>query len=283
MNKKIFNKKLILLCTVVGIIFSCFSTMSIAYAKSDSEIFYGSENGTEYTSKEIEYIDYSYKEVVSYKLNSLFPNYYNTNHTLSNCCASVAGANIIGYYDRYYDELLPNCVAGIERANGYMYYPMTLNKTEKQELINSLYISMSTNVQQDGVSQENYNKGLLSYVKSKGKSYSYTSVMKNGIFDIEYADTQLRAGKPIALFLSGYNFIKISDNGTRVELNKSIYSGNHIIIMYGYEKVNYYNSNNDLVSTKIYLNVTTGNDSKTSIYILNNNGNINDAEAANIY
>lgn len=107
--------------------------------------------------------------------------------------------------------------------------------------------------------------------------------MKNGIFDLNSAEQKLREGKPISLFLSGYNFVNIVDNGSQVELSKSIFRDNHIVIMYGYEKVNYYNSNNVLVSTKTYLNVATGNTGNTGVYILNNNGKMNDAESAYIY
>lgn len=174
MKNQVLNKKFIILFVIVAILCCSFSTMSFAYAETNSDIFYGSENGTTLSSTEIEYINYSYKEVVGFKLNSSFPNYYNTNNLLSNSCGNVAGANIIGYYDRYYNELLPNCVSGIERTNGYFYYPMTLNKTEKQEVINTLYKTMLTNIQKEGVSQENYNKGLLSYIKSKGRNYSHT-------------------------------------------------------------------------------------------------------------
>lgn len=291
--KSISSKKLSVLFIVAIFVATCifgFSAIKVSTAEASadyqaSEIHYGSdlnysEDGSSYV--ETEEINYSTKTVTSYVINSSFPCYYNTNPELTNACANVAGANILGYFDRYYADLIPNYTPGIQRATGYSYYSMTLNQSYKQNVIDTLYVLMSTNNPIAGTSQTQYKNGLASYVASKNLSITYNGVMSNSVFSLSMAHTQFAAGNPISLFLSGYNFTSIYDNGSKATLTKVIYGGNHIVIAYGYQQVNYYNSNGNLIKSDLYLSISTGILSSPRFYILNNNGSLNDAEAAHI-
>lgn len=287
--KKYFNNKqisiiaLTLIASVIVIVLSISYTIpAVTYAYSDvnieEEIYYEGGGVARY---ETETFSYATKTSESYSINASFPNYYNTNNTLQNTCANVAGANLIGFYDRYFENLIPNVVPGVGKTR-YIYYPMTKNMAEKQSVINDLYTRMQTNVDRDGCTQDQYKNGFASYVQFKGLSTTFNSVMTLGLLDLNKVKAQLQSGNPISLYLLSYGFTKITDDGSTVLFEKSIYDNNHIAIAYGYEKVDYFGSNGNLLRSEIYLKVATGIPEVSGVYVVNNYGYLNDAEAVNI-
>ncbi len=257
-----------------------FAMPKVAYASNYQvgEIFYAAIGSVR---QETESFSYVTKTSESYSINPTFPKYYNTNASLQNTCANVAGANIIGYYDRYFENLIPNIKPGVGTTK-YTYYPMTKNIIEKQAVINDLYNRMQTNTIGNGNTQTQYKNGITSYVQSKGLTTTYNSVMTNGMFDLNKAIVQLQNGNPISLYMSGYGFTKVTDNGNIVTLDKNIFDNNHIAIAYGYEKVDYYNANGGLLRSEIYLRVSTGIMDVSGYYVVNDYGQLNDAEAVSI-
>lgn len=245
---------------------------------SDDALY--SETATQ--SVETETFSYSRKEVVSYKINNSFPNYYNTNISLTNTCANVAGANVIGYYDRYYDELIPDCASGILRGTNYVYYEMFLFKEKKQAVIDWLYTAMKTNTIDDGTTEDDCLEGLAEYVQQKGRSITYSSVMTGTELNFDEFETELKEGKPIMFFLSGYNFVSVNDSGNSVTITINEYTGNHIVVAYGYQKIDYYDANNSLIESNIYIFISTGIESTSGFYLLNYGGNINSAKAVDM-
>lgn len=286
MEDKIMNKKLNMIMALIIVVSSfCMPTFNVDN-KSEAEVVAYSDDilysAISTQNAETETIYYSRKDTTTYQINSSFPDYYNTNSSLTNTCANVAGANIVGFYDRYYDDLIPSYTTGIQRGNNYTYYPMSLNKDKKQSVINMLYTSMKTNTKNDGTTQDDFQNGLKEYVQLQGRNISYTSVMTNGTFSLTKYETELRKGNPVALFLSGYNFVVLVDSGSQVIITKNVYEGNHIVVAYGYQKINYYNANNNLVKSNIYIYVSSGINTVKGYYLLNNGGNINAAEAVAI-
>jgi len=286
--KKYFNNKqlsiiaLALIVSIIAIVLSISCTIpSVTYAYNEAEVeeIYYAAIGI--ARNETETFSYVTKTVESYSINPTFPDYYNKNATLVNTCANVAGANIIGYYDRYFENLIPNVAPGVGTTK-YTYYPMTKNAVEKQAVINDLYNRMETNINKEGCTQDQYKNGLNSYVKTKNLSTTFNSVMTNGYFDLNKAKAQLQGGNPISLYLLGYGFTKITDNGNTVLFDKKIYDNNHIAIAYGYEKVDYLASNGNVIRSEIYLKVSTGFNGVTGVYVVNNYGKLYDAEAVNI-
>ena len=284
--KKYFNDKQIALSAVVLIAVILIAVLSlsvsmptVAYAYEAGEIYYA---GTGIFTKETESFSYATKTTESYSINPSFPDYYNTDGTLDNTCANVAGANIIGYYDRFYDNLIPDYEAGILRNDIYIYFPMGYYGAKKQAVINDLYQRMQTNVSNAGSTQAQYKNGLSSYVQSKNLSISFSGVMTNGSFDLEKAKAQFKNGNPISLYLLGYNFTKVTDSGNTVTLEKKLSDGNHIAIAYGYEKVSYFDGNGKTIRTELYLKVATGLSTTSGVYIVNKYGVLNDAEAVHI-
>jgi len=130
--------------------------------------------------------------------------------------------------------------------------------------------------------QIQYKNGITSYVQSKGLTVSYNSVMSNDVFDLNKAIGQLQKGNPISLYMSSYGFTNVTDNGSLVSLDKNLYDDNHIVIAYGYEKVSYFDVNGRLIRTEIYLKVSTGINGVSGVYVVNNYGKLNDAEAVAI-
>lgn len=257
---------------------SC-SAVTYAYNDESQEIYYC--GGTDYTVA-TESFSYTTKEVEEYSINSSFPNYYCVNGELKNSCANSAGATIVGYFDRYYPDLIPDYTPGRTKNSKYIYYSMSYYAGLKQVVIDDLYSRMLTNVGREGTTQNNYRAGLSSYVSSKGLSITYNSVMTNGVFDLGKAKVQFANESPISLFLSGYNFSTFTDENNQISIQKRLYNSTHVAVAYGYVKTKYFNENGGLIKEITYLKVATILNEVTGVYILNTYGNLDDAESAHI-
>lgn len=278
-------KKIGLILVVVLTSLTMAGYLAFATPADDGGVAYGfySDDGSYSDSsgatQSQETFAYASKQVQSYSINSSYPEYYNTNNALSNTCANVAGANIVGFYDRYYDELLPDCTAGVQRTSGYTYYPMIVNKTQKQAVIDWLYTSMATNTVEAGTSQEDFEEGLADYVTSRARNIAYSSVMTGSIFDSTKYDSEFRDGHPVVLFLANYNITTVLDYGSSVTLYKNIYTGNHIMVAFGYQTVTYFAADGSVVRQYTYMIVATGKNGETGHYLVGENGAIIDAES----
>lgn len=257
---------------------SC-SAVTYAYSDEAQEIYYC--GGTDYTVA-TESFSYTTKEVEEYSINGSFPNYYSLNGELQNSCANAAGATIVGYFDRYYPDLIPDYTPGRIRSSKYIYYPMSYYPDLKQVIIEDLYSRMLTNIGREGTTQKNYKTGLSSYISSKGLSITYNSVMTNGAFDLGKAKVQFANESPISLFLSGYNFSVFTDENNQISIQKRLYNSTHVAVAYGYVKTRYFNENGSLIKEITYLKVATILNEVTGVYILNTYGNLDDAESAHI-
>lgn len=257
---------------------SC-SAVTYAYNDESQEIYYC--GGTDYTVA-TESFGYATKEVEEYSINSSFPNYYCVNGELKNSCANSAGATIVGYFDRYYPDLIPDYTPGRTKNSKYIYYSMSYYAGLKQVVIDDLYSRMLTNVGREGTTQNNYRAGLSSYVSSKGLSITYNSVMTNGAFDLGKAKVQFANESPISLFLSGFNFSTFTDENNQISIQKRLYNSTHVAVAYGYVKTKYFNENGGLIKEITYLKVATILNEVTGVYILNTYGNLDDAESAHI-
>jgi hypothetical protein len=218
-------------------------------------------------------------------VNVSFPKYYNTNSELYYECAPVAGSMIVGYYDRYYSNLIPNFTPGLTSGNDYIYYSMS---TYAQGIIDTLYVEMDTNDPDPGTTQTQYKNGLTSYIDTQGYDISYIDIASGGVINYNSGTSsltyQISNGRPISLFLSGYNLCSITDYGYKIVINKQTYSDNHIMIAYGYKRIRYYNELDINFRTDLFLKVSSGIDVIKDWYFVGSTGTtINDAEAAYTY
>ncbi len=237
----------------------------------------GTSNG--YTTEEIKYAT---KKETSFFAHPTFPDYYNTNSSISNTCANSAGANVLGYYNRYYSDLIPGNNVGAIRGDMYYYFPMAASTSIKQGVINTLYTLMGTNTPAPGTTQAQFKSGMASYVKGKNKTITYTNVMSNSKFSVDKAKASFDKGEPIILYLSGYNLTDYQDVNSVYKLYKYDFTANHMMVAYGYSKIEYYDSSSKLVKTIEYLHIAACKSETGFVYLLNGYGTMVDAEAAKI-
>lgn len=193
----------------------------------------GYANGTSIT----ETIDFDNKYDSSFEFQYGIPSYYRSDYP--GACSNIAGGIILGYYNIFYPNLIPNYTTHYYSNNKWRYYDQGAEVTG---VINDLHFKMQTNVN-GGTTIANFKSGLTAYVSGKGRSTAFSSVMSVFSFDYSKYKTQVDAGVPVALFLSKYNVI---ENDMFLKLNGDDYittnyfTVNHTMVGSGYREVSYY-------------------------------------------
>lgn len=279
------TKKIIFVLALIVIVsaftLTCLYHVAPESAYAEGEIYYGAESGVASVSTET--FSYSYYLVDSGYANPYCPQYYNTNSSLTNACAPVAGAIVVGYYDRYSTSLIPNFTPGKMTNSGYRYYAMNTSNTPTiQGVTNSLFTSMGTNTQQSGTSQAQYNSGLSSYVSSAGYTFSHSSLMSGSTLNYSSLVSQLSNNRVLSVFMSDYNYCSKNIGSTSATYTINSFSGNHIYISYGYERYRYYDSNGNNFRTDLFLCVSTGLSSPLTgwYWVGSSTTTLNDVEVA---
>lgn len=213
-------------------------------------------------------------------LMSLQPPTYNSSPYLS-ACACVAGANIIGFYDRYYENLIPDFEPGsLFMGVAYLYGIQT---EEVTEVIKQLYVDMGTT--SNGTTETQFINGMTKYCTRAGYSFGYTSLMSGGKLNYSEAIKYIEQyNQPVALFLSGYNVAGISEGDSQDGYGYFYDNTNHMMVGFGYRYVTY-TYNNGTTETFNFIYVSSGNSSAPCGYYNSNfnNTTINNALAINIY
>lgn len=206
-----------------------------------------------------ETVTYDRRTVQEDKIISGVPSYLKTGSDMSEACAVQAGAVVLGYYGRYYPELIPGFTVGMQIGNNYIYF----NEGSSgiiQGIMNDLYVRMGTNVGGVGTTASGFRNGLTSYVNEKGLNINYTSLATNNILDFDLFKTQINNSKPSVLFFNTYNTIPSppvrTENNTDF-LERKVYQASHIMIAYGYKNYAYY-KNEQNFRNDYYLEVYTG-------------------------
>ena len=83
----------------------------------------------------------------------------------------------------------------------------------------------------------------------------------------------------MALFLSGYNVTVIMDSNGTISITQYNYTGNHIMVAFGYEIITYYDANNNVIHSYTLMVVASGSSLVKGYYVLNEGGSVNAAEA----
>ena len=215
-----------------------------------------SQNDTKYCgsstfTEESETINYATKETTSYNMKGNVPDYHKP--TGSSSCANVAGGILIGYYDRFCEELIPNYQSYIKFASTIKY---SIGSVETQEVINTLYTLMETDVGGAGTTYNGFHKGMKSYVNSHGYGYSYDDL---GNLDFNKYKTAVENDKPVAVFLENFSLAVTGQDSGASEVIKSHHcNAAHVVVGCGYKVVTYYNSNKQVIATRTYLKVASG-------------------------
>lgn len=200
-----------------------------------------------------ERIDFTSRDIVGpVTTDGKCPFYYGLSD-LPNSCGAVAGAEIVAYYDKYFPNLIPDWDSYFPATGKYR----SQNSTYVAPLMRDLYTRMRTNVDDVGVSRTDCLNGLTSYVNSKGYQVSYQSVMSGNTLNFEQCKTAIANNKVIILFTaptSVYDLSTDTDHDTLFPIN---ISGAHIMVIFGYCEVTYYN-NGAMFRNDKYLYVAVG-------------------------
>ena len=194
-------------------------------------------------------------------------------------CACIAGENIVGYFDRYCPNLIPNYEPGYEYM-GYYFYSGESTKT--REVLIQLYDDMGT-TESEGTTTQQFLDGMKKFSNRAGYNFSYSSCMSGGKLNYSTAMNSMLNNKPIALFLSGYNVADIGEGNNKDDFGYALYSANHVMVGFGYYEANYTYSSGQQ-ETLQFLYVASGAIGKPNGYFnINYNTKINDAYAVSIY
>lgn len=193
------------------------------------------------------------------------------------CCASIAAGNLIGFYDRYDENLIPNHVSGIPLFNSFSY---NIEDSAVQAVIDKLYEYITGDGY--GATEDEFINGVTRYCKEKSKTITFTSCMQNGSFSYSKAKNYLDQNLPIVLFLSGYNVGTMFTYENMDNIDYYYSNANHVMIGFGYDEYSYTTTDGNLKYE--YFSVAAGADYKSSgLYNINFKTKINDALAVNIY
>lgn len=210
--------------------------------------YVGGELISTYASETISYVS---KEVVSDITTANGTPRYSAVGGMQNGCGAVAGAMIVGFYDKYYENLIPDWDSyySTGRYKGQ-------NGTTVQTLLFDLYDRMQTNVVAPGVSESEFKNGLKSYVTDHGYNLEYTSLGVGNSFNYNAFKTAVANNEPAVLLVQSSNLYFYQTINNEDVITTSNISGNHIMVAYGYYEVRYTLSNG--TRTDKYLYVATG-------------------------
>lgn len=241
----------LLIVLVTSNLFLCYSFNITAKAESDGTHFCNTQLYAFDT--ESERINYTKREDEKIETVKGVPLYYSAAN-LHNSCGATAGAILVGFYDKYYEDLIPNYTSyftatGKYRPNDKVYVPA---------LMEELYTLMKTNVDDVGVGESDCLNGLSTYVKNKNHLINYSSIRSNSKLNTSAYITSINSNKPVIIFSKSVEVISsIGIYSDHDLISKITISDNHVYVGYGYYTVNYYSGNN-VYRTDTYLIVACG-------------------------
>lgn len=248
---KLFKQVCFIITVVFVLCFNfifCSSVSRYAYG----ELRYSAYGGALYaTDTQTETINYTKREVTFIQTVNAVPQYEQMSD-LPNSCGATAGAIIVGFYDKYFEELIPGYVTYL--PNGRY---KSMDSTYIPNLMSSLYTLMRTNVDAEGVNEQDCVNGLKNYVNNCGRTISYTSISASKIINETALIDSIDGNTPVLLFCGKMDLYNISTTTTYDTVTCTELTGAHVAVGYGYYKVDYYNGNS-IFRTDKYIRISTG-------------------------
>lgn len=171
---------------------------------------------------------------------------------LPNSCGPTAGATIVGFYDKQYEELIPDYTAylpnGRYKGRDMVYVP---------KLMCELYTLMRTNVDAEGVSQTDCLNGLRTYVNNCGRTLTYSNVKSGYIINETSYAAAINNNMPVILFCRKMDVYNMSATSTSETVVCTNLDGAHVAVGYGIYTVDYYNGDT-IFRTDKYVRISTG-------------------------
>lgn len=235
----------------------------------------GSGNTTEIR----ETLNYSSKTENLYTMKGNLPNYSGVEGGTN--CANVAGGVLVGFYDRFCENLIPNFQSYRVLGTTIVYKSSTDESTKVIADLNNL---METDNNQLGTTFTGFESGMVKYSQLHGYTYKSENILTGGNFDFNKYKSSVENNKPVALFLNNYAFLDGIQESEEQDIIKSTHTTlSHVVIACGYKQNNYYNSNGQKIAEKIYLKVCSGITSRGICYLnINSVSKIDKAVSATI-
>ena len=279
-----FKKKVSFGCFILAVLFAlmaAFVTFQFPIAASASEILYSDPGGFFGEGTPVDSDEYIYWDsyVVHNDYVSSAPSYGVSDFDESNYCAPATGTNVIGFYDRFYPNLIPNFEPGMMNYGSYWYFP-DMNFEPVVQTFYDLYDLMETNQNGAGTSGEQFKNGLKKYANNHGYNLSYGSFYQSSTtVNLSTLQNMVANNKVGVLLCTKYNFVyAISHGDHRTFLSKSDYSLAHMMMVYGYITIDYY-KDGQLIRSDTYLQVSSGYATGIQGYVLINNSAMEIQEA----
>ncbi len=215
-----------------------------------------------------EVINYNTRTVESYNFPYEAPDLCGSVN--GSCCANTAGAVVIGYYDRFFENLIPNFQSYISFAGSIRYKSTGIDLSN---LVETMRDYMSVDGIQYGTTFTGFQQGMENYVEEKGYTYTSTSVMSWGELNYSTYKSYVSQEIPVALFLNGFNMVNaIREESNMDTVSSSYCASTHVEVGIGYKTYTYYNADGGVITTRNYLYVVSGL-FEYGIGYLNINGN----------
>lgn len=214
--------------------------------------FYGDSETATMSDITSEQVYYTNKEEDYFTTDNSVP-LYTPNTTLSNSCGATGGAIIVGFYDKYYENLIPGYTTYYTANGNYK----KIDSTYIPALMVDLYDLMRTNVDDVGVSESDCRSGLRSYVQGKGYSLTYTSIKTGSALNMNACKNAFLNNKPILLFCEEVGVASVDQGNGYDNITTMTIANNHIMVAYGYYQIKYYSGSNNF-RTDTYFFVAPG-------------------------
>ena len=231
-------------------------------------------------TEQIQTVSYSTKSTDTYSIQYDLPNYHGSIEGMTSC-ANLAGAVIIGYYDRFNENLIPNYKSYIQLGSILRYKTGT---DEVFALVQQLYELMGTDVGHLGTTFSEFQDGMNQYVTGKGYTYTTANMFSYGEFSLSNYKDAVEDGKPVAIFLTGFALVNdITESGTTDTISSGYSPKTHVVVGCGYRTDTYYNASGAVITTRNYLKVASGFDTYGIGYLnINSLGQIDRAVSVQI-
>ena len=269
---------------VLTVLMSALVAISLfGVCRANEMTFADGYNGASLENSEKVTIDFARKADDEIIINGGMPEYADGKGLL-NSCANVAGATLLGYYDKTYDELIEG-FSSARVIRDKVFYSRQTDAVD--DVIARLYETMKTNVTEGGTTIANFKSGLQEYVNGQGLNISYSQVVSDYSLNFNAYENAINQEKPVVLFCSKYSLISLqafdSESDTE-EFTMQHYTGNHVVIAYGIRTIKYYNTSGNLIRTLHLLSVATGFSYSPFGYILlDDYGTLIDGYKVDIY
>lgn len=230
------------------------NVMSEEEVKEKAYKGFGYCGGGKFVEK-VQTVNYTKKDTETYSIPYDLPSYYGKSEN-DTSCANTAGAIVLGYYDRFNENLIPNYKSYIKLGNMIRYRTGTVEITN---LLNELHDLMGTDVGHLGTTYSGFQDGMQRYVSGKGYSYRTSNIFSWGEFDFEKYKSAVEAENPVVLFLSNYAIVKtFSDTFPTDKITSEYMDVTHVAVGCGYKTDTYYDGQGKVSDRRNYLRVASG-------------------------